>query len=288
MTLEEVLLAMRKARGWPFAKAAVEGAVHDLIRIRDGDSVFDKWPHERLAKVPAGISIGLQPTSEKLVEVASAAWAKGYHRLKFKISPKADADFFRPLFGALPDTPILFDANGSFREGDLDKLMKFSELGVVVEQPFPPGRYDICRKAMKKIPNLRQCPDEEVKHIGDLVKIHELGALDELNVKVGRVGGLTHSLEILEFCRRQNIPTWIGGMFETGAGRIINLQLASLLPDAVGHDLSPSERFFIEDILESPVEMDREGYIDVAKHAALRVDEERLGRYTIRKITLKK
>ena len=286
MTLGGLREAMRKARGWPFAKAAVEGAAHDLIRLRDGSSLFAEWPYEKLEKVPAGISIGLQPTSEKLVETATGAWAKGYHRLKFKISPEMGADYFRPLFEELPDAPVLFDANGSFYEKDLDKLLEFSDLGAVIEQPFPPGRFDVYNLAKSKIPKLRQCPDEEVKHLGDLMKIHELYAFAELNLKVGRVGGLLNSFEILEFCRRQKIPTWVGGMFETGVGRIVNLQVASLLPGAVAHDISPSHRYFLEDILESPVEMDENGYINVAENAAKRVAEERLEKYTVRKLEI--
>lgn len=285
MTLAEVREAMKKARGWLFAKAAVEGAVHDLIRRRDGESMFDHWPHEKLKKVPAGISIGLQPTSEKLVEVASEAWAKNYHRLKFKISPEADADYFRPLFEALPDAPILFDANGSFYKKDAEKLKAFTELGAIIEQPFPPGRYDIFQAVKNDLPRLRQCPDEEVKHLGDLMKITALYPIEQLNIKVGRVGGLVSSFEILEFCRRQKISTWVGGMFETGVGRMVNVQIASLLPGAVAHDISPSERYFIEDILESPVVMDAEGYIDVAENEGKKVDEGKLEKYTVKKIT---
>lgn len=288
MTLGEVRDAMKKVRGWPFAKAAVEGAVHDLIRKRDGVSIFDEWPYERLTKIPAGISIGLQPTSEKLVEVATEAWEKGYHRLKFKISPQADADYFRPLFEALPDAPILFDANGSFYEKDVEKLKAFSDLGAIIEQPFPPGQFDIFQAVKSEIPNLQQCPDEEVKSLGDLMKITALHPIAQLNLKVGRVGGLTNSFEILEFCHQHKISTWVGGMFETGVGRKVNIEIASLLPDAVAHDISPSHRYFLEDILESPVVMDDDGYIDVESHRNLKVNEERLEKYTVKKIRLKK
>ena len=91
--------------------------------------------------------------------------------------------------------------------------------------------------------------------MGDVIKLHHLGLLDELNLKIGRVGGLLTSIEILEYCRQHDIPCWIGGMFETGIGRIWNLRLAAYLSQAKAHDLSPSARYFEEDLVQPGIQM---------------------------------
>ena len=83
-------------------------------------------------------------------------------------------------------------------------------------------------------------------------------------MKLGRVGGLYTSLQIAEYCFKHELPIWIGGMFETGIGRTLNLRFASFLQDAQAHDLSPSSRYFVEDILEEPIQMDGNGYIPLA------------------------
>ena len=115
------------------------------------------------------------------------------------------------------------------------------------------SRFDVYLAAKKKLPNLKVCFDEEVKSMGDVIKLHKLGVLDELNLKVGRVGGITNSIEILQYCYEHQIPCWIGGMFETGIGRLLNLQFASYLPKAAAHDLSPSQRYFMQDIIDPDV-----------------------------------
>ena len=115
-------------------------------------------------------------------------------------------------------------------------------------------------KAKQENPDVFICYDEEIKSLGDLIKLHHLGVLDEVNLKVGRVGGVMKSIEIIQYCTKHNIPCWIGGMFETGIGRTLNLRMASYLPNARAHDLSPSDRYFLEDIVAPNVEMNKQDF----------------------------
>ncbi|MFT4667741.1 MAG: O-succinylbenzoate synthase, partial [Gammaproteobacteria bacterium] len=94
-----------------------------------------------------------------------------------------------------------------------------------------------------------------------------------------RVGGITNSIEILNYCNRQNIPCWIGGMFETGIGRLVNLEFASFLPNAKAHDLSPSARYFIEDIISPEVTMNK-GFVEMETLKECAVVGELLKKYT--------
>ena len=132
------------------------------------------------------------------------------------------------------------------------------------EQVTPPSRFDVHLKAKELYPTLKVCFDEEVKCMGDLVKLHQLNAIDELNLKIGRVGGITNSLEMMNYCYDNDIACWIGGMFETGIGRMQNLELAAFLPNASAHDLSPSGRYFKEDIILPAIQMEK-GFINVNK-----------------------
>ena len=169
-----------------------------------------------------------------------------------------------------------FDANGSFYEKDLDAFAYFANTyQTVIEQPFPPDRFDVLQKAKKRFPTLQICADEEVKHLGDVMKLHQLKAIDEVNLKIGRVGGITNSIEILNYCEAQGISCWIGGMFETGIGRLANLELASYLPNAKAHDLSPSARYFQEDMLSPEVTMNR-GFVELKALETCVVVEELL------------
>jgi O-succinylbenzoate synthase len=279
----DLLRLLDKIRGWNFTKAAVEMAALQVIEKNTGKSPFDLMKGEPLAEVPVGISMGLYTDLDHMKKVVKNALDTGYRRLKFKISPNVRTDFFdavNPMMFAA-DTFISFDANGSFGEDDLDTFGYFVDTyKTMVEQPFAPGRYDVLLKGKKEYPALFACFDEEIKSIGDLIKLHHLGVLDEVNLKVGRVGGVMKSIEIIDYCAEHNIPCWIGGMFETGIGRTLNLRMASYLPDARAHDLSPSDRYFLEDIIQPNVQMNN-GRVDMESLKNCEINPELIDKYTI-------
>lgn len=285
-TYADLLGILSRIRGWEFTRAAVEAAAHDMINNRDGEQIMDYFPLPRIDQIPVGISIGLQANAEALAQVVTGAKADGYRRLKFKISPKSDIAAFESVKPLLQDVEISFDANGTFDQQAMSTLGYFVDLGGMIEQPFPVDRIDCYRDARRAFPDMYVCLDEEVKSLGGLQKCCELGLLNELNLKVGRVGGLYQSLKIIEFCHQQKLPCWIGGMFETGIGRSLNLQFAAFLPKATAHDLSPSSRYFVEDIITPPVTMSTKGLIDRSPNHRVEVEEKLLKKYTIRRIPL--
>lgn len=290
-TYGDVLKILRRVRGWNFTKAAVEYAMHDLIERRDGESIFDEWERPAIDRVPIGISLGIQKDKATFEEVVSRSMKEGYRRLKFKIMPGMDWEEGRQreLESESENAPyISFDANGTFLEEDLPELEKFVAFGNALEQPFSPHRIDIYQAAKQQFPTLKVCADEEVKGIGDLIKLDQLNAIDELNIKPGRVGGLYNSLQMADYCLDNNIPAWVGGMFETGIGRALNVRFAAHLPDAKAHDLSPSSRYFARDIVKQPLKMDDDGFMEVSQAKHVEIDEEAIEQFLVDKISLKK
>lgn len=281
-----LMAAMRKIRGWNFTKTAIEAAVFQIARAQcdfDLSSCFYTSP---IPHIPVGISLGIYQDKVECYEVVEQAIADGFQRLKFKIAPTVDTAVFDHINPLLFDHQVHtgFDANGSFYQKDLDQFAYFAETyDTVIEQAFPPNRFEVYLAAKKRFPDLKICADEEVKHLGDLIKLHQLGAIDELNLKIGRVGGIVNSIEILNYCYEQHLPCWIGGMFETGVGRLLNLEFASHLPQAKAHDLSPSARYFLEDIISPEVTMDR-GFVALQALEACEVIPEVLEKYTTHKI----
>jgi len=286
-TYGEVLDILKRIRGWNFTKGAVEAAIFQIAQLQSGFDLSTSIHATPIADVPVGISIGIYKDKMECYDVVQQAIEDGFQRLKFKISPTVDTDVFDYINPLLFDHKIHtgFDANGSFYIPDLDQLTYFVDTyQTIIEQPLPPHRFDVYLAAKKKMPTLRVCADEEVKHIGDLIKLHQLQAIDELNLKVGRVGGITNSIEILNYCHDHGIPCWIGGMFETGIGRLVNLEFASYLPQAKAHDLSPSARYFMEDIIDPEVTMEK-GFVNIKALQKCKVQLDVLEKYTTQKIT---
>lgn len=280
------LKSLKKIRGWNFTKTAIEAAVFQIARAQCDFDLSQSFYASPVQHIPVGISLGIYQDKEECYEVVEQAIADGFQRLKFKISPAVDTAVFDHINPLLFDHQVHtgFDANGSFYHTDLDKFAYFANTyQTVIEQAFPPNRFDVYLAAKERFPDLKVCADEEVKHIGDLIKLHRLGAIDELNLKVGRVGGIMNSIEMVNYCYQHQIPCWIGGMFETGVGRLVNLEFASYLPSAKAHDLSPSARYFLEDIISPEVTMDR-GFVDLKAMAECQVKVEVLEKYTTHKI----
>lgn len=267
-TMQDVVQVTSRLRGWNFAQAAVLDAVFDMLRRKGTGDVIDQALPRRLDRVPVGIALGLFRNAEEAVARVAKAVGEGYRRVKFKVAPWMDMDTMHAVRSTFPTLRITFDANGSFGQDDIDVLAQLVSCDPQwIEQPFPPDRLDWHADVRKRLPDAKICLDESVDSVGHLVSAHRMRAIDVLNLKPGRVGGMLESLEILAYCDEQDIPVWIGGMFETGIGRANNLRYAARLPNSLEHDLSPSKRYFKTDLVESPVEMDNDGYVHVGDEA---------------------
>ncbi len=69
-----------------------------------------------------------------------------------------------------------------------------------------------------------------------------------INIKPGRVSGLSQAVAIHDLCRERGVPVWCGGMLETGLGRAANLALASLPGFTLPGDISATDRYYEQDV----------------------------------------
>lgn len=287
-TLGDVEAALRRIRGWPFTVSAVLDAAFDMVRRQGRPDALELHPNATVERVPVGISLGLFPSPEEAVARVDRAVERGYHRVKLKIAPSMDRGTLDAIRDAHPDLYLCFDANGSCGQEDLDFVASLQELAPKsVEQPFAPGRLDLCLDLKYQAPDLKVCLDESLNGIGSLVTAHRLGALDEVNIKPGRLGGPLETCQVLDFCARENLPAWVGGMFESGVGRLANLRVAARLPAAAAHDLSPSSRYFTCDVVRDPITMDADGTIDLSDDSPVRLDEETMQELTVERFELR-
>jgi o-succinylbenzoate synthase len=247
------------ARGHPMAKAAVEMGTWELTaRLR-------KKPLARLLggtreRVDVGISLGIEETPDALVERALAARDEGYRKIKLKIAPGSDVEFVAAVREALgPEAPLMVDANAAYGPGDASHLARLDEFGLImIEQPL--DRTDLVRHARLQ-ERLRTpiCLDESIDCVDRAEDMLTLGSGRIINIKPGRVGGFTASLAIHDLARDAGVPVWCGGMLESGIGRAHNVALASLENFRFPGDLSPSARYWAQDIVNPEWTMAADG-----------------------------
>jgi len=115
------------------------------------------------------------------------------------------------------------------------------------------------------------CLDESIHTGDDARKAIELGATRVINIKAGRVGGLTSARRIHDVCREARVPVWCGGMLEMGIGRAHNVHLASLPNFSLPGDVSASERYFATEIIAEPFTVRADGTMSVPTGAGIGV-----------------
>jgi o-succinylbenzoate synthase len=268
-------------RGHRMAKSAVETALVDLAAQGDGVSVA-RWLGGRRARVEVGVSVGIQPTVEALVRRVRGYLEDGYRRVKLKVRPGWDALPVRAVRREFPDLEIWVDANQAFPETAVDRIRRWAEAARVaqVEQPFP-ERSVRTHAELARGARFRVCLDESVVDDASLRDAITAGALTSLNLKTGRVGGLTVARDLARRAARARIPSWVGGMLESGIGRAHNVHLASLRTFSLPADLSASDRYYREDLIDPPFVLGPGSTLEVPRGPGLGVEvrESILRRY---------
>jgi O-succinylbenzoate synthase len=132
------------------------------------------------------------------------------------------------------------------------------------------------------------CLDESILSARHARQALEMGSCRVINIKAGRVGGLSEALAIHDLCRSQGVPVWCGGMLETGVGRASNLALASLPGFTLPGDISATDRYYAEDITAQRFTLNTNSTIDVPYAPGLGVSlhHEALERVTLARMTL--
>ena len=275
-------------RGHHLAKAGVEMALWDLLGKRDKKSLREMLGGVR-DKVEVGVSVGLQESPEVLVQTVTDYVKSGYARIKIKIKPGRDVGDASAVRKQFPTIRLQVDANSAYSLESAQALKPLDDLNLLlIEQPlFEDDIWD--HHKLQKQFKTPICLDESILTPRHARYALEMQACRIINIKAGRVGGLSQALEIHDLCRKQNIPVWCGGMLETGVGRASNLALASMPGFTLPGDISASDRYYQRDITHQRFAINADSTIDVPSGVGLGVtiDEEALASFTLNRIELK-
>lgn len=271
----EVAARLAAVRGYPFAKAMLEAAVWDIAAQQAGQSL-SRFIGGTRSNIVAGVSIGIQPDPAATVARARALLRyPGIGRVKLKIKPGHDvahvAALRRELRDEWPNLPLMVDANAAYTLTDLDTLRQLDEYNLLmIEQPLAAddwlGHAELQRHLRSPI-----CLDESITSLAQAKAALALGACRVVNIKPGRVGGLSAAIAIHDHCHAAGIPVWCGGMFETGIGRALNLAQASLPGFSLPGDFALPQLIFGRDLIDPPLTANADGTLPVPTGVGLGV-----------------
>jgi L-Ala-D/L-Glu epimerase len=195
------------------ARAALSGALHDLVGKRLGIPLYRLWGLDPAKAPRSTFTIGLDTPERIRLKVDEAA---EYPILKIKLGTDRDVEILRTIREAT-DKEIRVDANcGWTVKQAIAMLPVLQEFGVtVLEQPLPPseiaGLAEISRRAAIPV-----VADESCRTVEDIPPL--VGAVDGINIKLAKCGSLREALRMIAVARAHGLMVMVGCMIESSLG----------------------------------------------------------------------
>jgi o-succinylbenzoate synthase len=252
----------RAIRGHQMAKAAVENALWDAEAQLRGMPLA-KVLGGTCDEIACGVSLGIRESPAALVQKVNEELASGYQRIKLKIKPGKDLEYVAAVRAQHPEILLSVDANSAYTVDDFEHLRALDAYGLLmIEQPLAWDDIYSHSKLQDRI-QTAICLDECITGLSAAETAIELNACRIVNIKLGRVGGHTEAKRIESACRNAGVPVWCGGMLESGVGRAHNIAMSTLQGFTLPGDVSASQRYWAEDIIEPEVTVSARGTIKV-------------------------
>lgn len=274
-------------RGNQFAKAGLDLAWWDI---------YAKTRNEPLWKViggtgntiEVGADFGVMDSLDILLSEIDVAVKAGFKRVKLKYCPSWGLEMVDAVRRAFPKAVFHIDCNGAFCLDDLPMFEKLQEYNLaMIEQPLA---YDdlIEHAELQRRIVTPVCLDESITSPDKARKAVQIQACKWINIKPGRVGGLTNALKIHDICHEAHVPCWVGGMLESAIGASYAKALATMPNIKYPSDIMPSNRFYQKDlsvpetVLSGPSQMT----VSMEPGVGAEPDHQRLAEWTVEKAKL--
>jgi o-succinylbenzoate synthase len=276
--VREFYKSLREQPGDQFSRAGIEGALWDAYANTRRMPLCELFGIQR-RPVPSGVAIGIFDTIDELLERVRRYVAEGYQRIKIKIQPGWDVEPVAAVRGKFSDVPLMVDANAAYT---IDDLQMFRELDrsqlLMIEQPLAAAAIAEAGKLQSQL-QTPLCADESAESLASLEQLIEHEAARIINIKVQRVGGLSEALLMLQRARAAGLQCWVGTMPELGIASAQALNLAMHEGFTFPTDIEASSRWYVDDVIEPAIEIDRNGFIEVPR-TGFSVSREKVERYT--------
>ena len=208
-------------KGHPYVKSAIDIACWDLLGKFSGQPLYTllgglRQDAVRLFKVVSRA----QP--DAMVERLQSYQAQGFHQFQMKVGEDADVDIerIRSVVAALqPGNKIAADANCGWKQHEAVRVAQaIRDVSIYLEQPCE--TYEACRN-VREHTNHPMILDECMMTLNDILRGYQDRAMDAVNLKISRFGGITKTKVVRDVCAELGIvmtieDTW-GGEFTDAA-----------------------------------------------------------------------
>jgi muconate cycloisomerase len=228
--LERAGLAMDRAiKGYPYAKAAVDMALHDIKGKALGVPVYQLLGGLSRERVPVAHSLGIMDVEDAKRE-AEAAIAEGIKTIKLKVGrdDAYDVTIVREIRATVGDAiDIVVDANQGWAT---------PKAAIRVIREMEPHRVRYVEQPVEGVERMAQVTravatpimaDESAWTAHDVLEIVERGAADMISMYTTKPGGLLRAKKVAAVAEAAGLPLNVNGSHETGVGNAANLHLVA-------------------------------------------------------------
>ncbi len=230
-----------------FAKAGFDLAWWDLYAKMQNKPLWQVIGGKN-PDVEAGADFGIMENIGLLIETIKKAVAEGYKRVKLKYRPGWELGMISAVRKAFPDLVIHVDCNSAYTLADIEMFKQLDKYNLaMIEQPLMNDDL-IDHATLQAHLKTPICLDESITSPAKARKAIQMKACGWINIKPGRVGGITHALEIHDIAAAAGVSCWIGGMLESAVGANHCIVLATLPNIKYPCDVFPTSRFYKKDL----------------------------------------
>ncbi|MFZ0213751.1 MAG: cis-3-hydroxy-L-proline dehydratase [Candidatus Acidiferrales bacterium] len=212
-------------RGHPYVKSAIDVACWDILGKASAQSVTTLLGGRYAEDFPLYRAISQDSPTAMAASVGKYR-GEGYHKFQLKVggAPDTDVARIRAVAAQLESGDVLVaDANTGWTQHQALRVADaVRDVDVYIEQPC--ASYEECL-AVRRHTNRPFILDEVVDSLAMVVRGHVEQAMDVINLKISKVGGLTRARQIRDLCVSLGIALTIE---DTWGGDIVTAAIAHL------------------------------------------------------------
>jgi len=242
---------LARFQGNRFAKGALDAAWWDLHARMEGRPLHQVLGGQREA-VEVGVGFDQMESVDEFMASIGRALEAGFSRIELKFRPGWDLQMINAVRQEFPTQTFHIDCEGALRLEHMEMMYRLEDFMLsMVEQPLPAD--DLVGNAMvQEALRTPICLDEGITTVDQADMALELKSCQYINIKPGRVGGLTPAMAIHDAAQEQSVPCWVGAVPQSAVGARIGLALAAKSNFTYPADFIPPDQLLQQELADPP------------------------------------
>ena len=246
-----ISLAMDKhLKGHPHVKSPIDMACWDILGKVAGVPVVTLLGGRHGDAVQCYRAIS-QDTPERMTESVAYYRSEGYRRFQLKVGGNVPVDIARieqVMDGKGAGEVVVADANtGWLTHEALRVVHAVRDLDVTIEQPCLSFEENL---EIRRHTDLPFVLDESIDSIAALLRAHGARAMDAINIKISKFGGLTLARQVRDLCVAMGVAMTIE---DSGGGDVATAAIVALAhstPERLRFNCSDCNSYVSRDFAE--------------------------------------